>query len=424
MRLRFLAELGFVAWLLLGVAAFANAQNPPTAPDPKTPPAAPNGKTDDKTKTTPPLLVGEQVPMPPVPKKVASLREKFEKNELVQHLMNQEDGWYPRGFSVWTGAGVSAGLGYRRHVFDERAVADVSGEYSIRGYRVVETSLGMPRFLREGLFVRADARYRHFPQEDFFGIGGNSRLPLRSTYLLRSGELWATFGGRIARMTGGVELGWLGVDVGLGTDDRFPTVEELFVEATAPGLSEQPNYIRTGLFWDLDRLDNPGYPRRGAHYRVTFNDYRDVTFSRYSFKRLDAETTAYLPVMHDRDVIAVRARVTYANNKPGNIVPFYMLPTLGGGNSLRAFDEFRYRDENALLVNAEYRIGVHKMVDVALLGDAGKVAHDYQDINPKGLIADYGAGVRFHGPTQTLFRFDVARGREGPRYLFKMTRPF
>jgi surface antigen Omp85-like protein len=405
---RMLVQLALITLL---IAAPLRAQDPPTAPEPKTPPA-PTGKPG-----------GTQLPQPPMPEKMKAMRARFENHPLVQHLIHDDDGVYPRGFSIWTGAGISGGLGYRRHIWDGRAIAGVSGELSIRGYRVVESSLELETLPRR-LFLRGDARYRHFPQEDFFGVGGNSRMPQRSTYLLRTGELWGTFGARVAEMTAGVELGWLGVDVGPGTDDRFPTVGALFTESTVPGLSEQPNYIRTGAFWTLERVDEPGYPRRGTRHRVTFNDYRDVSFARYSFKRFDAETAAFVPVMRDRDVIAMRARVTYANNKPGHIVPFYMLPTLGGGNSLRAFDEFRYRDENALLLNAEYRIGAHDLVDVAIFGDAGKVAHDYQDINPKGLIADYGAGVRFHTATRTLFRFDVARGREGMRYLFKMTRAF
>jgi surface antigen Omp85-like protein len=421
---RGLVELA-VACAITVFASAAAAQVPPTTPDPKTPPVNGNGKPEDtKASGEKTVAAAEQLPTPPMPKKMQELREKVENSALVRHLINHEDGFYPRGFSIWTGAGISAGLGYRRHVFSDRALFDVSGEYSTRGYRLIEGSVEVPMILREGLFTRADARYRYFPQEDYFGIAGASRIGLRSTYLLRTSEVWGTFGGRRKGVTAGVELGWLGVGIGRGTDTRFPSVHELFADESAPGLIDQPNYLRSGVFLDLNRLDNPGYPRRGTHSFVTFNDYRDLTFNRYSFKRLDLETSGFLPIMNDRDVIAARVRVTFANNKPGHQVPFYMYPTLGGGSSMRAFDEFRYRDENALLLNAEYRLGVHKMADIALFGDAGKVAHDFQGINPKGLIADYGVGVRFHTATRTLFRFDVAHGREGTRYMFKMNRPF
>jgi hypothetical protein len=402
-----------VATLAALLTAPAAAQQPPTAPDPKTPPPPADGKRRE----------GDAIPQPPLPPRLKKLQVRAQNHPLVQHLLNGDDGWYPRGFSIWTGAGVSAGLGYRRHVLDGAVLADVSGELSVRGYRLVESSLELQTLPRP-FYVRADARYRHFPQEDFFGVGGNSREPLRSTYLLKTGEIWGTFGGRTETMTAGLESGVLAVGVGAGTDDRYPTVQQLFAESAAPGLTDQPTYLRTGLFWTLSRLDDEGYPRRGTKYRVTFNDYRDLTLGQFSFKRFDGEATAYVPVVANRDVVAIRGRVVYTNNAPGHIVPFYMLPTLGGGSSLRAFDEFRYRDENALLLNLEYRIGVHKYADLALFADAGKVAHDYQDIDFKGLIADYGAGLRFHTATRTLFRLDIARGREGMRYLFKMTRAF
>jgi hemolysin activation/secretion protein len=131
-----------------------------------------------------------------------------------------------------------------------------------------------------------------------------------------------------------------------------------------------------------------------------------------------------VPSPRATDVIAFRARVTYANNTPGHVVPFYMLPTVGGGSSLRAFDDFRYRDENALLLNAEYPIPVHKFADVALFGDAGKVANDYRGSIRKGLIADYGVGLRLHTATRTIFRLDVAHGREGNRFLAKVNKAF
>lgn len=415
------AELVAVLCVILALGAPAAAQEPPTAPDPKTPPPqTTNGKPDGNGKDG----TGDQIPQPPLPDKLKSFGDKVRKSALVQRLQNHGDGFYPRAFSLTTGASWSAGAGYRRHILDDRAVFDSGTEFSIRGYRLVETSIEFPS-LPNRLYFRGDARYRHFPQEDFFGIAGASREPLRSTYLLQTGEVWSTVGMRVLpKMTAGVELGWLDVNVGRGTDGNYPIVQDLFDVAAVPGLYEQPNYLRTGVFWDYDRRDEPKYPRSGTRYRAGFNDYRDLTLDRYSFKRFDAEMSAFMPVMADRDVIALRGRLTYANNKPGHIVPFYMLPTMGGGTSLRAFDEFRYRAENALLVNGEYRWGVHKFVDVAFFGDAGKVSNDYQGINPKGLIANYGVGLRLHTATRGLFRFDIAHGREGTRFLAKVNQPF
>jgi outer membrane translocation and assembly module TamA len=44
--------------------------------------------------------------------------------------------------------------------------------------------------------------------------------------------------------------------------------------------------------------------------------------------------------------------------------------------------------------NAEFRQKVYSMVHLAGFVDVGKVAHDWQDINPTHLKHAYGIGVR------------------------------
>jgi hypothetical protein len=65
-------------------------------------------------------------------------------------------------------------------------------------------------------------------------------------------------------------------------------------------------------------------------------------------------------------------------------VPFYFLPYVGGVDTVRSFHEFRFRDENALWMTAEYDLTLIKWVSVATFVDAGKAAPDWQDINLTG----------------------------------------
>src|SRR6185503_6019001 len=199
MSWRVVVQLPLLGVLLLILAVPARAQDPPTTPLPKTP-------EDTNGKTAPPA---EPLPEPPMPSTLKKAQDKVQKSQLFRRLRNHEDGWYPRALSLTTGASWSAGLGYRKHVIDDRAVFDASGEYSIRGYRLLQTSLEFSS-LPHRLYLRGDARYRHFPQEDFFGLGGISRKSLRTTFLLRTNEAWGTLGMRVRpTMTTGVEFGWM-----------------------------------------------------------------------------------------------------------------------------------------------------------------------------------------------------------------------
>ena len=94
-------------------------------------------------------------------------------------------------------------------------------------------------------------------------------------------------------------------------------------------------------------------------------------------------------------------------------VPFYLMPTLGGGNLLRAYPSYRFRDHHALLLATDYRWAVHKMADVALTYEAGKVAPRVGDLTLDNMAHSIAIGLRAHTDKAALFRADLAYGREG-----------
>jgi outer membrane protein assembly factor BamA len=103
-------------------------------------------------------------------------------------------------------------------------------------------------------------------------------------------------------------------------------------------------------------------------------------------------------------------------------VPFYMLPSLGGGSTLRSFSDFRFHDRHMLVVNLESRIALFTHVDAAVFADAGNVARRVGDLTLDK--RSYGAGLRLHGHETTTIRLDVAWGREGWRTMFSLNDPF
>ena len=98
--------------------------------------------------------------------------------------------------------------------------------------------------------------------------------------------------------------------------------------------------------------------------------------------------------------------------RDGQQIPFYMLPSLGGGSSLRAYGSWRFRDQNSLLMQAEWRVMVNRYSDLAFFYDTGKVAPRVSELDFKNLKDDFGVGMRFHGPLATPFRVDFSTGRE------------
>ena len=101
-----------------------------------------------------------------------------------------------------------------------------------------------------------------------------------------------------------------------------------------------------------------------------------------------------------------------------------MLPALGGGSSLRGYTSWRFRDQNSLLLQAEWRIMVNRYFDTAFFYDAGKVAARTSDLDLNGLKDNFGFGVRFHGPFNTPLRVEIARSREATSFIFSSSAAF
>jgi hypothetical protein len=113
----------------------------------------------------------------------------------------------------------------------------------------------------------------------------------------------------------------------------YPAIQDVFTEVTAPGLAARPALLHGDASADVDTRNHPSRPTRGGDYRVTISAFSDRDFGRYSFRQVEGEASQFIPILHENWVIALRARVVGTNTDGANVVPFYLLPTLGGSRS-------------------------------------------------------------------------------------------
>jgi outer membrane protein assembly factor BamA len=342
-------------------------------------------------------------------------------NQRIIERLTIADGWYPRFGGLTTGGGFAAGVGYRKHLFNDELFLNTSVALSTKAYKEVVAQVQYPRVWNDRIEIGSNFRWRDFPQEDFFGIGADSRLDTRSNYAIESTDI----NGRVAL----APLSWLrvGTEIGLfeptissGTDTRMPSTELVFSDADAPGLLEQPSFLYKNLFVEIDYRDQPGNARSGGLWRAMYGAWNDRELNLFDFGRFDAEAAHFFPIFDKKRVFALRAVVSYVNNDPDNRVPFYFLPYVGGSESIRSFREFRFRDENAVFFNIEYRWEAFSGLDMALFADAGKVAEDWEDIDFNDLQTAYGLGFRFNTYKSVFMRLDIGTGGgEGTRLFFK-----
>jgi outer membrane protein assembly factor BamA len=316
------------------------------------------------------------------------------------------------------GGGFAIGPEYSRQgVWGGRLDFRTGAQGSFRGYRKQDLHLAMPRFLHDRVSLDFYSVHHNYPSLNYYGPGPESERAGRSNYRHEDTAVDATLTVQLfPRTRAGGSAGYVLNNVGAGTDSRYISSERIF---SAPGLDRQSNFFRTGGFLQFDYRDFAAGPRSGGNYIAQFHNFNDRTFGTHSFRRLDLEAQQYVPLFNKRRVIALRAKSVTSFTEDGRDVPFYMQPMLGGSDDLRGYRPFRFRGNNLLLMNAEYRWEVFSGLDMAVFGDAGKVYMKKSELNLKDLESNVGFGFRFNARNQVFMRIDVAFSHEGYQVSIK-----
>jgi outer membrane protein assembly factor BamA len=332
----------------------------------------------------------------------------------------------PKLGGMSTGSGFGFGFQYDKvRMLGNQLDFSMAGVASLKSYQRYEMKLDLPRLAGEHAYVSATGRQRAMPQEDYFGLGASSEKSDRTSYLYEESAIGLQGGVKpYSWLRAGAAVDWVRPNVGRGTDPRFPSTELLFNESNSPGLDRQPDFMKYELAVAVDTRDSVGNPHRGGYYSVTHARWDDRTFNESGFSRIETELQQYIPFNAGHRVIAARLRSSFDDAKDGNRVPFYLQKSLGGSNDLRGFREFRFRDENQVLLNLEYRWEAWIGLDMAIFGDAGKVFATRKDFTLDGMETSYGLGFRFNTAKSVFWRIDIARSREGTRAFLKFEHVF
>jgi hypothetical protein len=326
-----------------------------------------------------------------------------------------------------TGAGwISIGPGYRHHLFEDRAMVDVSAAVSWRSYKMAQARFELTRLARGRLALGSQARWQDLTQITYFGEGPETPDTDRSEYRLQSLNL---VGYAIARPVSWLAIrgqaGWLRQPTLLPPAGGFkrgnPPAREVFVDDPVFALAVQPNYAHAEASVTADTRDHRGHATRGGVYRAAWSTFTDRGAGTFTFQRYEAEGAHFVPLAQNRWVVALHGWLVASQTGDGKLVPFYLLPGLGGNNTIRAYTDYRFHDRNLVVVNAESRFALFTHVDAAVFVDAGNVAARVADLNLDKRA--YGVGLRLHSERATFARLDLAHGADGWVLAFRLSDP-
>lgn len=326
---------------------------------------------------------------------------------------------------VASGGGLGVGVGYDfpsrgRWETTTQAVVTVRRYWSAE----LDTAYRGDRVQLEGY-----ARMREMTQLAFFGPGMDSMVADRTNFRLRDPVLGALGSVRVTpwmAVGGRAEALW--PDVGRGRSTRDPTLAARFDEGEAPGVTEQPRFGRYQGLVEFQAPASIGQAlNQGGRYRIAYGIFVDQQFDRFTFSRLDLEAQHKFALFGPHRRLTLHGWVVTTDVDAGNDVPFYLQPTLGRSRQLRSvsedlmesdgshgtlrgFGNFRFRDRNLLLLQAEYRMPVWGPLDASVFVDGGRVANRPADLNLSGLKHNYGFSMSVMRGPLAVVRGDVGFG--------------
>jgi hypothetical protein len=237
--------------------------------------------------------------------------------------------------------------------------------------------------------------------------------------------------------------------------ESTPSIETLYTEGTAPGLTAQPAVAQLG---EGVRIK----PVLGDHlqlnYLARFQQFIAPSNSHYSFLRwtADLDHTFYLygytqsapantdtngpdecgpltekcpPVSRSRNLngsLEVRLLLSESITSGSSVVPFYFQPTLGGSDinsapSLASYQDYRFRAPNLLLLRESFEHSIWGPFGMSFMADQGKVALSRGDIGFDHLKHSFAAGLTLRaGGFPMVFLMFAWGGNEGHHTIFNM----
>jgi hypothetical protein len=298
---------------------------------------------------------------------------------------------------------------------------------------------------------------------DFYGLGPDTIATMKSSFGLTE---------TVAGASVILPLNHFGLSVNAEVDGRVPqlrgdhsehdpSIDELYSESSAPGLSTQPAFVESSLGLRLQPEIFAGYLR--LHYLLQFQDFAALGNSAYSFRRWTADFGHEFPL--DRKVHLTEANAqngpdscttdpaskcaspTHVSNTvdhEGSInlrllmvgsaadahsaVPFYFDPTIGGSDIngqpiLASFPDYRFRAPNAVLLRETIEHAIPKVpLGVYFSADQAKVAMSRSDIDFTNLRRSYSAGLTIHaGGLPVVYLLFAWGGKEGNHTIFSVS---
>jgi hypothetical protein len=298
---------------------------------------------------------------------------------------------------------------------------------------------------------------------NFFGLGNNTSLAGASVFGMSQTIIGANVVKPVFEIAAirKLNLALLGeingrmASIRGASAESVPSIQTLYTNATAPGLSSQPGFVQLGEGLRIKPVIADYFQ---INYLANFQQFFAPSSSHNSFLRwtIDLDHTFYLygytqtaphgtdtngpnscapagencpPVPKTRDLsgsIGARLLVSESINSASSAVPFYLQQTLGGQDinstlSLGSYQDYRFRAPNLLLLQENFEHSIWGPFGLKFMADQGRVALTRGDVGFSHLRHSFAAGLTLRAGGFPMVSMMFAwGGAEGHHNIFNM----
>jgi outer membrane protein assembly factor BamA len=171
-----------------------------------------------------------------------------------------------------------------------------------------------------------------------------------------------------------------------------------------------------GLSMTYDSRNNAFSPDRGSMLQFYFDHFDPFFRSDYTYTNYVIDLRRFIRIYKEQ-VLALQVFGSFNSGE----VPLRSLAFLGGSSTMRGYYAGRFRDKNAGVIQAEYRIPLLWRLGAVGFADFGNVGPELKDINFQHFKYSYGGGLRvaLNQKEKLNLRLDygLAKGRSQGFYL-------
>ncbi|HKV79365.1 MAG TPA: hypothetical protein VJP02_14550 [Candidatus Sulfotelmatobacter sp.] len=300
---------------------------------------------------------------------------------------------------------------------------------------------------------------------NYFGEGNNSSLAGASVFgmtqtIIGANAIKPVYELQSIRKLGLALLGDINgrfVSVRGEHGQSVPSIEALYTDATAPGLSSQPGFVQmsqgvrikpdTGDVLSLNYLgkfeeffapsnSHNSFLRWTVDLNHTIHIYGQTKSVSTSSDRLGPDSCEHggpkdkcPDVPHTRNLsgfLTARLLVSESINSATSAVPFYFQQTLGGQDidsnlTLGSFRDYRFRAPNLLLLQESYETSIWGPFGLKFMADEGRVALTRGDLGFSHFRHSYAAGLTLRAGAFPMVQLMFAwGGPEGHHNIFNL----